>query len=122
MSFKPSNPKTLELQANERGRQARARVRVLLGLRAQQEEELRRQRMGGDTMGTETAAIKMQAAARGFLAKRRAKRMVEEELVFVGKRSFENDGLNASANLRSRGHPGEEGSQENARGGAGRRG
>jgi hypothetical protein len=89
------------LQANERGRQARARVRVLLGLRAQQEEELRRQRMGGDTMSTETAAIKMQAAARGFLAKRRAKRMVEEELVFVGERSFDNDGSNASANLRS---------------------
>jgi hypothetical protein len=78
--------------------------------------------MGGDTMSTETAAIKMQAAARGFLAKRRAKRMVEEELVFVGERSFENDGLNASANLRSRGLPGEETRQENGGGGAGLRG
>jgi hypothetical protein len=38
----------------------------------------------------------------GFLAKSRAKRMVEEELVFVGKRSFAVR-LTASVNVSSRG-------------------
>lgn len=66
-------------------------MKALLGARAQQEEDLRRQRMGGDNMSAETAAIKMQAAARGFLAKRRARRMVNEELVFIGGHLFSHD-------------------------------
>eukprot|EP00898_Chlorokybus_atmophyticus_P002625 jgi/Chlat1/3363/Chrsp23S00269 len=73
------------IQLNERGRQGRERARIMRNIREQQEQELRLQRMGGEgALTTEKAALRIQSAVRGFLARARTRKMSSVELVFIG--------------------------------------
>eukprot|EP00899_Mesostigma_viride_P008882 jgi/Mesvir1/17996/Mv09337-RA.2 len=72
------------IQINERGRQGRERARIMKNIKEQQEAELRLQRMGGEGLSQEDAALRIQAAIRGFLARLHSKMIGNSELVFIG--------------------------------------
>ncbi|KAJ7568629.1 hypothetical protein O6H91_01G041400 [Diphasiastrum complanatum] len=74
--------------ANERGRQGRQKIVELTKTRQMQEEALRHQQSGGESMSHEAAAIIMQSAARSFLARCRIKKSEDDELTLIGMNGF----------------------------------
>lgn len=71
------------LQANERGRQGRSRAAVMKSIKSVKALEERRAK-SGKALTAEEAAVKIQCAARRFVARCRMRHMREEELVFLG--------------------------------------
>jgi len=71
------------IQRNERGRQARERARMVNILKRQRQMEDKRSRMGVPLTHDE-AAMRIQAAVRGFIWRWRIKRDSDKELVFIG--------------------------------------
>jgi SpoVK/Ycf46/Vps4 family AAA+-type ATPase len=72
------------IQKNERGRQGAVRARLMKELR---DEEIIRKRLAESGKGERdatTAATTIQKSVRGFVARRKVRRMAEDELVFVG--------------------------------------
>lgn len=79
------------IQVNERGRQGRERARVMRSIKEQQAHELRLQRMGVEPMSRAEAAVRVQAAVRGWLARLRMRQAMHSELVFIGMRKPSRD-------------------------------
>ncbi|GBG87220.1 hypothetical protein CBR_g45279 [Chara braunii] len=76
----------LMIQSQERGRQLRTKVKEIRLVKRLQEEELRHQRQGGELLSPDDAATKIQSIVRGFLDRRRMKRIAHNELLFIGMR------------------------------------
>lgn len=72
------------IQVHERARQGRVRARLMQSIRAEEERERRLRDQPTVSYSAEEAAIQIQRIVRGFLARRRARRVADEELELIG--------------------------------------
>ncbi|KAH6557819.1 hypothetical protein KP509_1Z091600 [Ceratopteris richardii] len=79
------------IQANERGRQNRWRIDQLVKIRKMQEEELQHKHSGAEALSVDAAVRKIQALARGFIARCRVRHSAEDELILIGMHEFWHD-------------------------------
>jgi len=89
------------IQRNERGRQGKERAVLVKVVR---DEEKRRKAYdaarGGLDMDPDVAAIEIERALRGLVARKRAQTLREEELIFVGMKPSINDDVDRTAQLK----------------------
>jgi len=90
------------IQLNERGRQGKERATLVKVLR---EEEKRRKAYdaahGGAELDQDVASIEIQRALRGLVARNRASRLRDRELIFLGMRPSITENVDREAQLKN---------------------